>query len=196
MRPTLSDVEFWSLFRLISVEVENAFIAFHSFEELKRLAIRDAAILRVLQEDSLFWRVYRSALETTMFMTQNEHLRRKGSRRDAKNNVQANPWLDLLPFTMRTKMYACLCCGFKTLTEQPLGSFEICPVCFWEDDAAQASNSSLAGGANKVSLSEARKNFLSFGASSRDAVKSVRRPLAAEGNAEDTPIRSTRQDGN
>ncbi len=93
-------------------------------------------------------------------------------------------------------MYTCLCCGLKTLTEQPPGSFEICPVCFWEDDAAQASNPSLAGGANKVSLSEARKNFMSFGASSRDAVKSVRRPLPEEVNEEDTPVHPTRQNGN
>ena len=92
-------------------------------------------------------------------------------------------------------MYTCFCCGFKTLTEQPPGSFEICPVCFWEDDPAQAANPSLAGGANKVSLSEARQNFLSFGASSRDVLNSVRRLLPAEVNADATLFRSTRQDG-
>lgn len=80
-------------------------------------------------------------------------------------------------------MYPCLCCRFKTLTEQPPGTFEICPVCFWEDDAAQAANPSLAGGANKMSLSEARANFLSFGASSKDALRSVRKPLPEEASA-------------
>ena len=29
-------------------------------------------------------------------------------------------------------MYRCPCCGYKTLPER--GGFELCPVCFWEDD--------------------------------------------------------------
>jgi Cysteine-rich CPCC len=28
--------------------------------------------------------------------------------------------------------YACPCCGFLTLDER--GGYDICPVCFWEDD--------------------------------------------------------------
>ncbi len=28
--------------------------------------------------------------------------------------------------------YQCLCCGCKTLESR--GKFDICPVCFWEDD--------------------------------------------------------------
>lgn len=31
------------------------------------------------------------------------------------------------------KKITCLCCGYRTLDER--GIFDICPVCFWEDDA-------------------------------------------------------------
>ncbi len=46
-----------------------------------------------------------------------------------------------------------------TLTEEPPGTFEVCPVCGWEDDDAQARDPDFAGGANRVSLREARANF-------------------------------------
>ena len=31
------------------------------------------------------------------------------------------------------KKYKCLCCGYRTLDTR--GEYDICPVCFWEDDA-------------------------------------------------------------
>ena len=31
------------------------------------------------------------------------------------------------------KKYKCLCCGYQTLDTR--GEYDICPVCFWEDDA-------------------------------------------------------------
>ncbi|MDE7478291.1 MAG: hypothetical protein K2M91_10135, partial [Lachnospiraceae bacterium] len=31
------------------------------------------------------------------------------------------------------KKYRCLCCGCKTLDSR--AEYDICPVCFWEDDA-------------------------------------------------------------
>ena len=31
------------------------------------------------------------------------------------------------------KRYQCLCCGYWTLESR--GEYDICPVCFWEDDA-------------------------------------------------------------
>lgn len=77
-------------------------------------------------------------------------------------------------------MYPCPCCGFLTLGETPPGTFEICPVCFWEDDNVQAKSPTFEGGANDVSLAQARSNFAKFGAISRDALKHVRKPLADE----------------
>jgi hypothetical protein len=81
---------------------------------------------------------------------------------------------------MRDGMYKCLCCGYLTLTEEPPGSFEICPVCNWEDDLVQGTDPDFAGGANHVSLSQARKNFATFGAATEDAKERVRKPLPEE----------------
>lgn len=30
------------------------------------------------------------------------------------------------------KKHKCLCCGYRTLKER--GGYDICPVCFWEDE--------------------------------------------------------------
>lgn len=84
------------------------------------------------------------------------------------------------------KKYKCKCCGHYTLKDKPLdpniypGTFEICPVCFWEDDALQFLNPDMAGGANHVSLNQARKNYLEFGACERRVLKFVRLPLEDE----------------
>lgn len=75
---------------------------------------------------------------------------------------------------------ACPCCDCRTLGEVCPGSYEICPVCFWEDDLTQFENSELSGGANSVSLAQARRNFIEFGACDRSAVPHVRQPLPTE----------------
>jgi len=63
--------------------------------------------------------------------------------------------------------YTCPCCGYKTLGEEPPGTFDICPICYWEDDSVQFNNPDYAGGANKISLRQAQKNYISFGASEK-----------------------------
>ncbi|MFC4075637.1 CPCC family cysteine-rich protein [Salinithrix halophila] len=78
------------------------------------------------------------------------------------------------------KMYPCPCCGYLTLSEKPPGTFEICEVCFWEDDYVQYHDPSYEGGANKVSLSRARDNFRRIGSSSEEFVKMVRKPNKCE----------------
>ncbi len=57
-------------------------------------------------------------------------------------------------------LFACPCCGFHTLDEQPPGTFEICDVCGWEDDDVQASDPDYSGGANVLSLREAQRRWL------------------------------------
>jgi hypothetical protein len=57
------------------------------------------------------------------------------------------------------------------------GGYEICDVCFWEDDPVQSKNIDLSGGANDVSLKEARANYQSFGAISMEKLKKKRPPL-------------------
>lgn len=56
-------------------------------------------------------------------------------------------------------LHPCPCCGFRTLAEEERGSFEICPVCGWEDDFVQYRDPDHRGGANPESLNEARAAF-------------------------------------
>src|SRR5690606_4383477 len=77
-------------------------------------------------------------------------------------------------------MYACPCCGYKTLTEKPGGTYNICQVCFWEDDPVQLDAPDYEGGANRVSLRQAQKNFQDFGACEKEMIKNVRPPHTDE----------------
>lgn len=63
--------------------------------------------------------------------------------------------------------YACPCCDGWTLAGPPPGTYEICSVCWWEDDDVQFTDPSYAGGANGESLLEARDRFRSAGAGRR-----------------------------
>jgi hypothetical protein len=78
------------------------------------------------------------------------------------------------------KSYPCACCGFLTMSSFHHGTFEICPVCFWEDDEVQFNNIDYKGGANEESLKEAQKNFKKYGASSLKFLKNVRVPFQDE----------------
>lgn len=59
---------------------------------------------------------------------------------------------------MSKKEYLCPCCKKYVFVDGP-GSYEICPVCSWEDDKIQAGNPDYKGGANKLSLNECIKKF-------------------------------------
>lgn len=74
--------------------------------------------------------------------------------------------------------YSCHCCGYLTLREPR--TYEVCPVCFWEDDPVQASDPELSGGANAVTLSAARTKFLRFRASEERFAANVRAPNSDE----------------
>lgn len=76
--------------------------------------------------------------------------------------------------------YKCPCCGFYTLQEKANGTYEICPVCFWEDDPIQLHDEKYEGGANKVSLMQAQKNYQMFGASEKEWIEHVRSPKEDE----------------
>jgi len=76
--------------------------------------------------------------------------------------------------------YACPCCGYLTFDHPLDGTFDICPVCRWEDDLIQNENENYAGGANSVSLREARENYKKCGAVETYYVKFARKPLLSE----------------
>jgi len=77
-------------------------------------------------------------------------------------------------------IYPCPCCGFKTLSER--GGFDICPVCFWEDDGQDEHDADVVrGGPNyTLSLTKARENVRECGACERKHIKNVRKPLPEE----------------
>jgi len=76
--------------------------------------------------------------------------------------------------------FACPCCGYLTLPEPPGGTYDICPVCYWEDDPVQFRDPTYAGGANRESLEEARANFREFGACRKELVNVTRAPRPDE----------------
>jgi hypothetical protein len=78
------------------------------------------------------------------------------------------------------RRYPCPCCGYLTLREAPTGTYEICKVCFWEDDGVQFDDLDSEGGANRVSLNQARRNFCEHGVSEPRFAGYVRPPLPEE----------------
>ena len=62
------------------------------------------------------------------------------------------------------KKYKCICCGNYTMEHEDPFYYDICPVCFWENDPIQNDNPTYEGGANKISLVKAKENFMKYGA--------------------------------
>src|SRR4051794_19228883 len=72
--------------------------------------------------------------------------------------------------------FPCPCCGHVVFPE-PSGSYDICPMCFWEDDPLQLEfATTLAGGANAPTLLEAQRNYSLFGACEQRFVGMVSPP--------------------
>lgn len=62
----------------------------------------------------------------------------------------------------------------------PPQHFDRCEVCFWTDNAMQFDDPDYRGGANPVSLNEARANFRKFGAFSEECIGKTRKPTEDE----------------
>ncbi|MDJ0940838.1 MAG: CPCC family cysteine-rich protein [Woeseiaceae bacterium] len=75
---------------------------------------------------------------------------------------------------MTDVVHPCPCCGFIVFTD--LQGWEICPICFWEDDPIQLCDPWYEGGANTLSLVQSQKNFVELGAMERRFLKHVRAP--------------------
>ncbi len=75
----------------------------------------------------------------------------------------------------------CPCCGNITLPvpREEAVAF-ICPVCFWENDVFIKSADEKSDENHGLTLNEARKNYLSFGACSPRMMKYVRKPFPEE----------------
>lgn len=72
----------------------------------------------------------------------------------------------------------CPCCGHWTLDRE--GRWDICEICHWEDDPLQYDSPELEGGANAVSLLQARMNYDEFGACDEVSRDAMRAPLPQE----------------
>ncbi|WFD09784.1 CPCC family cysteine-rich protein [Tepidibacter hydrothermalis] len=70
-------------------------------------------------------------------------------------------------------MKTCPCCGYKTLEDNSI--YDICEICYWEDDPIQFINPDYIGGANTTSLRQAQKNFIHIGACDKDCLDVVRK---------------------
>jgi hypothetical protein len=76
--------------------------------------------------------------------------------------------------------HPCPCCRFLTLAGAPPGTFEICPICSWQDDDVQFGDPDYGGGSNQVSLRQARINFQTLRVSDPDSRVAVRDPTLDE----------------
>ena len=93
--------------------------------------------------------------------------------------------------------FACPCCGCRTLNER--GAYDICPVCFWEDDAyivvkegkinavrfdKEVSDDDLldvpSGANHGLTLREGRDNYRRLGACEESMRMNVRKPRRSE----------------
>lgn len=99
------------------------------------------------------------ALRNSFVGVINEYLERRLS--DLGRNLKVEGIVELL--------CACPCCGYRTLRER--GGYEICSVCFWEDDGSNDPN--RVSGPNHMTLGEARANFARLGAKAERATRNV-----------------------
>ena len=51
----------------------------------------------------------------------------------------------------------CACCGHKTVDKK--AKFYVCDICGWEKDGVQEDDPNYKGGANKMSLNEAKEAY-------------------------------------
>jgi hypothetical protein len=58
--------------------------------------------------------------------------------------------------------FQCPCCDFFTLDAR--GEYDICPICFWEDDGIDIDRPDSHSGPNHKTLREGRHNFQQIGA--------------------------------
>jgi hypothetical protein len=69
-------------------------------------------------------------------------------------------------------LYQCDCCDYFTL-DLEMG-WEVCPVCYWEEHGLGFADADVASDPNhKLTLRQARENFLRFGACEANLLEHV-----------------------
>lgn len=76
--------------------------------------------------------------------------------------------------------HKCNCCGYYTLigTKEDI-AWDICPVCFWENDVSGTDPGAYSG-ANHMTLAQGRENYRKYAACDQAALPHVRGPLPRE----------------
>ncbi len=80
---------------------------------------------------------------------------------------------------MSDAKFTCPCCGFLTFAAWP-GSYDVCPICHWEDDPVQLLDPWSADGANRPSLADAQIAFSLNGAMELRFRRLVRGPTPVD----------------
>lgn len=71
--------------------------------------------------------------------------------------------------------FQCPCCDYFTLSER--GIYDICPICYWEDDGLDLNKPDKISGPNHgLTIAQARENFSKVGACNKDMIKHVISP--------------------
>lgn len=78
---------------------------------------------------------------------------------------------------MTDTKYICVVCGYRTLDSRC--DWDICPVCFWEDDV-RFTGEDKSSSANGMTISEAQTNYARIGSISKEHLEHVREPLLGE----------------
>jgi len=94
--------------------------------------------------------------------------------------LDATPEAVNAPAEPPQQRHTCPCCGYRTLADEPPGTYAICEVCQWEDDQAQHDDPAFEGGANALSLHQARVCFQQCGASDPQFASNCRKPRLDE----------------
>lgn len=76
---------------------------------------------------------------------------------------------------MRVK---CPCCGNYPWESRDSAFFDICPICFWQNDGMEKLDKPC--GPNHVSLRQGRKNYKKFGAYMEELAEYTRKPYDYE----------------
>jgi hypothetical protein len=75
--------------------------------------------------------------------------------------------------------YHCPCCGYQTLNEGP-GEYDLCPVCFWEDDGMHGNDARSVNGPNGITLAEGQRRYRRYGSAALHAIEKARPPTPEE----------------
>lgn len=79
-------------------------------------------------------------------------------------------------------IFPCPCCGYLVFPAMA-GSFDVCPICYWEDDDAQLLDPNHVGESNRISLIEAQNNFMEKGWSDKRFAPQVSKPTPEDQRA-------------